>query len=78
MVGEINDAYVKVAKLSGEFMWHHHDNEDDEEEHDEEDQPRSGKKASPSKGAAASSKGATEAISEDELDALLADLDSVE
>lgn len=29
IVGEINDAYVKVVKLQGDFMWHHHDNEDE-------------------------------------------------
>jgi len=29
IVGEINDAYVKVVKLQGEFVWHHHDNEDE-------------------------------------------------
>jgi mannose-6-phosphate isomerase-like protein (cupin superfamily) len=28
-VGEINDAYVKLAKISGEFVWHQHDNEDE-------------------------------------------------
>lgn len=29
IAGEINDTYVKLAKLSGEFMWHKHDNEDE-------------------------------------------------
>jgi mannose-6-phosphate isomerase-like protein (cupin superfamily) len=29
IVGEINDAYVKLTKLQGEFLWHHHDNEDE-------------------------------------------------
>jgi len=29
IVGEINDAYVKLVKLQGDFMWHHHDNEDE-------------------------------------------------
>jgi len=29
IVGEINDAYVKLVKLKGDFMWHHHDNEDE-------------------------------------------------
>lgn len=29
IVGEINDAYVKLAKLQGDFMWHHHDTEDE-------------------------------------------------
>ncbi len=29
IVGEINDTYVKLAKLQGDFMWHHHDVEDE-------------------------------------------------
>ncbi|MBL7995041.1 cupin domain-containing protein [bacterium] len=29
IVGEINDAHVKLTKLKGEFIWHHHDNEDE-------------------------------------------------
>ncbi len=29
IVGELNDQYVKVAKLKGEFIWHHHDEEDE-------------------------------------------------
>ena len=29
IVGELNDFYVKLAKLEGEFMWHHHDEEDE-------------------------------------------------
>ncbi|MEN3332637.1 MAG: hypothetical protein V7641_2002 [Blastocatellia bacterium] len=29
IVGEINDAYVKLVKLEGEFVWHHHDSEDE-------------------------------------------------
>jgi mannose-6-phosphate isomerase-like protein (cupin superfamily) len=29
IVGELNDSYVKVVKVHGEFMWHHHDNEDE-------------------------------------------------
>ncbi len=29
IVGELNDCYVKVAKLKGEFVWHHHDHEDE-------------------------------------------------
>ncbi len=29
IVGEINDAYVKLVKLQGDFLWHHHDHEDE-------------------------------------------------
>ena len=29
IVGELNDSYVKVVKLKGEFIWHHHEREDE-------------------------------------------------
>jgi mannose-6-phosphate isomerase-like protein (cupin superfamily) len=29
IVGELNEAYVKLGRLQGEFVWHHHDNEDE-------------------------------------------------
>ena len=29
IVGELNDSYVKVVKLKGEFLWHHHASEDE-------------------------------------------------
>jgi len=29
IAGELNDAYVKLVKLKGEFVWHHHDAEDE-------------------------------------------------
>lgn len=29
IAGELNDAYLKLAKLKGEFIWHHHENEDE-------------------------------------------------
>ncbi len=29
IVGELNDSYVKVVKLKGEFIWHHHAHEDE-------------------------------------------------
>jgi mannose-6-phosphate isomerase-like protein (cupin superfamily) len=29
IVGAVNDAYVKLTKLKGEFFWHHHEHEDE-------------------------------------------------
>jgi mannose-6-phosphate isomerase-like protein (cupin superfamily) len=29
IVAELNDSYVKAAKMKGEFIWHRHDNEDE-------------------------------------------------
>ena len=29
IVGELNDSYVKLVKLQGEFVWHQHENEDE-------------------------------------------------
>ncbi len=29
IAGELNDSYVKLVKLKGEFVWHHHDTEDE-------------------------------------------------
>jgi mannose-6-phosphate isomerase-like protein (cupin superfamily) len=29
IAGEINDSYVKLARLKGEFVWHQHDDEDE-------------------------------------------------
>jgi len=29
IIGEINDAHIKLVKIKGEFTWHHHDNEDE-------------------------------------------------
>ena len=29
VIGRVNDQYVKVAKLLGEFVWHRHDDEDE-------------------------------------------------
>ena len=29
IVGELNDSFVKLVKLRGEFVWHHHATEDE-------------------------------------------------
>jgi len=29
VVGELNDSFVKLVKLKGEFVWHHHEAEDE-------------------------------------------------
>jgi mannose-6-phosphate isomerase-like protein (cupin superfamily) len=29
IIGELNDSYVKVVKLQGEFVWHRHEAEDE-------------------------------------------------
>lgn len=29
IVGELNDAHVKLVKVQGEFVWHHHEAEDE-------------------------------------------------
>src|SRR5205085_8131036 len=29
IAGELNDAYVKLVKFQGEFVWHHHEREDE-------------------------------------------------
>jgi len=29
IIAEVNDLYVKVAKLKGDLVWHSHDNEDE-------------------------------------------------
>ena len=29
IVGQVNDSYIKVVKVKGEFVWHHHENEDE-------------------------------------------------
>jgi mannose-6-phosphate isomerase-like protein (cupin superfamily) len=29
ITGELNDSYVKLVKLKGEFVWHHHEAEDE-------------------------------------------------
>ncbi len=29
IAGELNNQYIKIAKLKGEFVWHHHEIEDE-------------------------------------------------
>ena len=29
IIGELNDSYVKIAKIKGEFVWHDHKDEDE-------------------------------------------------
>ena len=29
IIGELNESYIKVAKLKGSFLWHKHDSEDE-------------------------------------------------
>ncbi len=29
IAGELNDSYLKLVKLKGEFVWHHHEQEDE-------------------------------------------------
>jgi mannose-6-phosphate isomerase-like protein (cupin superfamily) len=29
IVGELNDSYIKLVKLKGEFVWHQHESEDE-------------------------------------------------
>ena len=29
IIAELNDSYVKLVRLHGEFVWHHHDEEDE-------------------------------------------------
>ena len=29
IIGELNDSFIKLAKLKGEFDWHHHEQEDE-------------------------------------------------
>jgi mannose-6-phosphate isomerase-like protein (cupin superfamily) len=29
IAGELNDSYVKLVKVRGEFIWHHHEEEDE-------------------------------------------------
>ena len=29
IIGELNNSFVKLVKVKGEFVWHHHDEEDE-------------------------------------------------
>lgn len=29
IAAELNDSYIKLAKMKGEFVWHHHEHEDE-------------------------------------------------
>lgn len=29
IIGEVNESYVKLVKLKGDFIWHSHENEDE-------------------------------------------------
>lgn len=29
IIGELNDSFIKLVKLKGEFVWHHHEDEDE-------------------------------------------------
>jgi mannose-6-phosphate isomerase-like protein (cupin superfamily) len=29
IAGELNDSYIKLAKMKGDFVWHHHESEDE-------------------------------------------------
>lgn len=29
IIGVLNDSYVKIARVQGEFIWHHHEKEDE-------------------------------------------------
>lgn len=29
IIGEVDEVYIKVAKVQGEFVWHQHDDEDE-------------------------------------------------
>ncbi|HTQ24197.1 MAG TPA: cupin domain-containing protein [Candidatus Binataceae bacterium] len=29
IAAELNDSYIKLAKMKGDFVWHHHENEDE-------------------------------------------------
>lgn len=29
IIGEVNESYIKLAKLKGDFLWHSHENEDE-------------------------------------------------